>query len=86
MSVSSHLFDLSDYFKLCCGVEVHAFLAQQQAQVAGDVPAGYIYTHDAVWHGKALVHWYCMGHPITCIKHYTCCPPCCISTGIYNSK
>ena len=70
------LLDLPDDLKLGGGVEVHAFLAQQQAQVAGHVSAGHIHPHDAVGHGEALVHRHRVRHPITRIQHHTCCATC----------
>lgn len=75
-----YLFDHSDNLKLCRGVEAVSFLPQQQPEVAGHIPASYVRSHDAVWHGKTLVDGYSMGYPVTRVQHYTCRPTSSIST------
>ena len=74
--VEPDLLNLPDDLKLGSGVEVHALFAQQQAQVAGHISASHVHPHDAVGHGKALVHRHCMCHSIASIQHHTCCTTC----------
>lgn len=59
-----YLFDGAHNLKLCGGVEVVAFLAQQQAEVPRDVSSGDVHAHDGVRDGEALVDGHNVGHTI----------------------
>lgn len=59
-----YLFDSTNDLELCRGVEVVAFLAQQQTEVPRDVPPGDVNPHDGVWDGEALVDGHDVGHTV----------------------
>lgn len=69
--MSLYLFDGANHLKLRWGVEVVAFLAQQQAQVPRDVSSSDVHAHDGVWDGKALVDGHDVSHTVPWIQHYT---------------
>ena len=76
-----YLFDGADHLKLSRGVEVVALLAEQQAEVAGDVAPGHVHPHDGVGDGEALVDGHHVGHPVPGVQDHACGPACGIPSG-----
>lgn len=75
----SYLLDSANDFKLCRSVEIVAFLAQQEAEVSGDVTSGDVHTHDGMWNGESLVYGDSVCHTITSIQDHTCGSACGVS-------
>lgn len=82
---SVYLFDGADHLELGRGVEVVAFLAQQQAEVPRDVSPGNVHTHDGVRYGKALVDGHHVGYAVARIKHDTGGATCGVPAGVERS-
>ena len=67
-------------------MEVVALLAEQQLQVAGDVPARDVHPHDAVWHGEALVDGHSVCYAITGVEHHACRATSGVSEICHNNE
>lgn len=75
----SYLLDGAHDLKLCRSVEIVAFLAQEEAEVSGDVTSGDVHAHDGMWNSKSLVYGDSVCHTITSVQDHTCGSACGVS-------